>query len=131
MTNNLEGLTDGSTLFVTSQPAADVVQKATDEPDQDADDSPLPDPREAVKEVYRQRSHQRRRPWHKHIEEVALLSACELPPLPELRAQLPAAGYRQDILKALDASRVLIISGATGCGKVSEFGILCGFGGLL
>eukprot|EP00957_Ditylum_brightwellii_P059782 4538419-Ditylum_brightwellii.AAC.1 len=41
----------------------------------------------------------------------------KLEPLPRSRAELPAASYREEILKALDTSRVVVICGATGCGK--------------
>jgi hypothetical protein len=42
----------------------------------------------------------------------------QLPPLTAERLQLPAASFRQVILKAMDKSRVVIICGETGCGKV-------------
>lgn len=35
----------------------------------------------------------------------------------EQRAQLPAANFRSEILSGLDKSRVIVISGATGCGE--------------
>ena len=38
----------------------------------------------------------------------------------EARAKLPAAQLRDDILAAVDRHRVLVVSGATGCGKSTQ-----------
>ena len=36
------------------------------------------------------------------------------------RARLPAAAKREDVLSALRATNVLVVSGETGCGKTTQ-----------
>lgn len=139
LTTNLAGLSDGATIFVSIVPikaektktAAHRTSKdAHFPPDEDIDDAndssgvALPiDPLEAAKEAYALKE-QSRSSGNSHTtgtfkERVAFTPHLDqLCPLTAERDQLPAASFRRDILEAMDKSRVVIICGETGCGKV-------------
>ncbi|KAI2503246.1 helicase [Fragilaria crotonensis] len=115
LTKNLEGVEDGSILYVSTHQPTPKKEIIIDEQNDDS----FPDPLLMVKQVYASRTRVFRcraplslRQSSGHVRE--------LPPLPEFRAQLPAANFRSEILSALDQSRVVIICGATGCGKSTQ-----------
>lgn len=116
LTNNLEGLTDGAVVYVTSRAAVKTEQ--TKEGEGGDDDLVLPDPLDVVKKVYAQRA--RRQRVRVTLEPPQPFGEQDLPDLPDFRAQLPAAKFRKEILQALDQSRILILCGATGCGKSTQ-----------
>ena len=115
LTKNLEGVEDGSILYVSShQPS---LKEDTITVEHNCDSSP--DPLLMVKQVYASRprvySSRSLLSQSQHLDTPR-----ELPSLPDFRAQLPAANFRSEILSALDQSRVVIICGATGCGKSTQ-----------
>jgi ATP-dependent RNA helicase DHX57 len=116
LTNNLEGIQDGSIIYVTSQPVVEKEETAT----KDDDDDVLPDPLDIVKQVYANRRQQKRSRAALKPPILCVEHFDKLPELPIYRANLPAANFRTEILSALDLSRILIICGATGCGKSTQ-----------
>jgi HrpA-like RNA helicase len=126
LTHDLQGLPNGALLYVTSwQPPPSVAQTVANGDNDDEhnndnaeEEEELPDPLGAVKALYAQRAGRRQR--KAPVPSPIPLATGELPELPPGRAQLPAAAFRSHILSALDNSRVLIICGATGCGKSTQ-----------
>jgi len=144
---NLAGLEDGAVVYVTSHvvdTSIDVSKKGEDEckddkaeQDDEANANDVPDPLEPVKRAYaerkmrrvRRRNHRRKKGGGKDGQSAKGSSAehpvfadhlDKLEELPSARAELPAASYRTKILSALDSSRVVVICGATGCGKSTQ-----------
>ena len=134
--HDLSGLDDGSVVYATSfVPPKKEQDKDKDDADvnvndADADENEnekeqeiLVDPLDDIKKTYRMRRRRKGATW---VDAKPLPMNERLPPfsgsldrlepLSEARAKLPAAAYRSDILTALDSSRVIVISGATGCG---------------
>ncbi|CAB9528460.1 Putative ATP-dependent RNA helicase DHX30 [Seminavis robusta] len=127
LVGDLRGIKDGDKVYVTSQEDPTKTTTASSEtkpvPSAAADDEE--DPLEAVKQAYKQRKRQRRSIRHaprKVLNELPTFSYHfdKLMPLPPQRANLPAASCRETILEALDTGRVLIVCGATGCGKSTQ-----------
>ena len=123
LVNDLRGLNDGDNVCVTSYAASiqSSEQDKDEEPSSTKEDEEeiMVDPLENIKKAYRLSSHKRgkvRKPFVN--EKLPFFSDAigNLEPLSESRAKLPAANYRSDILRSLDSSRVIVISGATGCG---------------
>jgi HrpA-like helicases len=93
----------------------------------EVDGSILVDPLENIKRVYRMKRKTNRNVQDCNLDKVSILVNERLPPfshsldkLEELsteRSKLPAANHRKDILLSLDSSRVIVVQGATGCGK--------------
>ena len=143
---NLAGLKDGSVVYATSHTAeanADKKKKKDDDEceddaaDQEDEAIDVPDPLEPVKRAYAERKMRRsmrrsqrgKKPGSKAeqsgrgslVEHPAFADHLDkLEELPPARAELPAASYRTKILRALDSSRVVVICGATGCGKSTQ-----------
>ena len=144
---NLAGLEDGSVVYVTSHSAeanADKKKKEKDDNeceddavDQEDEAIDVPDPLEPVKRAYAERKmrrsmrrSQRGKKSDRKDGQDARGSLAEHPvfadhldkleELPPARAELPAASYRTKILSVLDSSRVVVICGATGCGKSTQ-----------
>ena len=44
-----------------------------------------------------------------------------------VRSRLPAAAQRQELLSLCASRRVVVVSGATGCGKSTQVGVLLMF----
>ena len=127
LVHDLRGLQDGSTVYVTSYcpPPTKGTSKNTSNHEQDnlqkeEEEVVVVDPLENIKKAYRMCSHKKRKTRKTQFvnERLPPFSDAlgELEPLSESRAKLPAAKYRSEILKSLDSSRVIVISGATGCG---------------
>jgi HrpA-like RNA helicase len=119
LTNDLEGVENGSLLYVTEHVGSTSAGgKQSEEEEQDE----LPYPLDAVKEVYKRRLF--RLKGHRNASVPFPTTFSEhlgkLEDLSPSRASLPAASFREKILQAVDRSRVVIISGSTGCGKVSS-----------
>lgn len=121
---DLNALVDGSIVYVTSY-TSQLVDKNDDDIDMDQetlDDQEYLDidPLETLKKIYRQSRYQNmtirniQSTNEKFPPFTPAISSLE--PLSESRLKLPAAKYRSDILKSLDSSRVIVITGATGCG---------------
>ena len=132
---NLRGIEDGDKVYVTSQEENEAQDKkckgkVTEEEDGDDDENDendndiIVDPLDAVKEAY----VRRKRRWNSTataaravIEHPKFQNFFhQLPPLSPERAQLPAASCREKILEELDNNRVLVVCGATGCGKSTQ-----------
>lgn len=139
--DDLGGVSDGTVIYATTYchpPQKDKANRNGEETlefDDDTEDTCAPtptyDPLESVKEAYRNRSLQtakannwkQRIPCNESNNETMptfAKSLDNLEPLSESRAALPAAKFRSEILSTLDISRVIIISGATGCGKLKN-----------
>lgn len=146
LATDLAGMEDDSVVYVTSHAVEAESFKGGSE-GKDKDDASrelgndLMDPLEPVKEAYAERkarrARKRRRPLSggnvtEGVAEQAPATAVgsvprghptfadhldNLEPLPPARAALPAAAYRRELLTSLDSSRVVVICGATGCGK--------------
>ena len=124
LVQDLCGLVDGTTLYVTTYtpPAHDQNDDNIDMDQETLDEQQYMDidPLEPLKKVYRfSRYHETKSRKIQFTNEKfphfsPAISALE--PLSESRLKLPAAKYRSDILKSLDNSRVIVITGATGCG---------------
>lgn len=120
LTNDLEGVKDGSIVYVTTHILSTSAEEKQIEEQEDQDE--LRYPLDAVKEAYKRRffrlGRQRNatvlfpKTFSEHLDKLEDLSPS--------RASLPAASFREKILQAVDRSRVVIISGSTGCGKVSS-----------
>lgn len=143
---NLAGLEDGSVVYATSHVAEANVDKKKKKDDDECEDDvadredeviDVPDPLEPVKRAYAERKmrrsmrrSQRGKKSGSKDGQGARGSLVEHPTfadhldkleeLPKGRAELPAASYRSKILSALDSSRVVVICGATGCGKSTQ-----------
>jgi len=141
---NLAGLEDGAVVYVTSHVVAGVnveKKKGSDECEDDTadqeDEAIEADPLEPVKRAYaerkirrlRRRSHRGKKSVSKNGQSVRGSSAehpvfadhlDKLEELTPAREELPAASYRNKVLCALDTSRVVVICGATGCGKSTQ-----------
>ena len=124
LVQDLCGLVDGSTLYVTTYtpPVHDQNDDNIDMDQETLDEQQYLDidPLEPLKKVYRfSRYHETKSRKIQFTNEKfphfsPAISALE--PLSESRLKLPAAKYRSDILKSLDNSRVIVITGSTGCG---------------
>jgi hypothetical protein len=121
--SDLSGLDDGTLVYATSsdvfkdednskEVANDMLDTKTEEPTE------LIDYLQPIKDVYRMHKMNYKRRISYNNEPLPKFgpSLSDLEPLSEARAALPSAAFRQDILRSLDDSRVLIICGATGCG---------------
>lgn len=132
LTHDLSGLNDGSVVYATSYtlpPPSKVVNlkeiPAEVSEEQQPKDDIIFDPLESVKQAYKM--HNRRGAGKESAKNIipdkrpSFSSALDkLEPLSQARSQLPAAEFRSEILASLDSTNVIIISGATGCGKVSK-----------
>jgi len=132
LTNDLSGIDDGTLIYVTSYAVNNVSSPQPDdkikEDDKDSDNEDeklnVIDPLDAVKKVYK--LHKRKLNKNRCEQQITenlpsfTESLDDLEPLPNARLDLPAANYRSKILSALDTSRVLVICGATGCGKSTQ-----------
>ena len=63
-----------------------------------------------------------------HAQELA--SSAKHASMRATRAALPAPRHRNDVLAALGASRVCVVTGGTGCGKSTQVRGVMGVGGL-
>lgn len=122
--HDLSGLIDGSVVYATSY-SPPRVEKAKNAASQEtAEEETIHDPLESVKQAYRM--HNRRDGTKDNANIITdkrppFSSALnELEPLSKDRSQLPAAKFRSEILSSLDSTNVIIISGATGCGKSTQ-----------
>lgn len=131
LTTDLSGIDDGALLYVTShnwniKDVQDSKVSNSDDINKDQQDKPhestmeILDELESIKNVYR-----KHRPSFKNANTVFIpnepmpqfgSSLDRIEPLSDERASLPVAACRIEILKSLDVSRVLILSGSTGCG---------------
>ena len=132
LTHDLSGLNDGSVVYATSYtfPPPSKVENFKEIPaevseEQQQKDEIIFDPLESVKQAYK--IHNRRGAGKESAKNIipdnrpSFSSALDkLEPLSQARSQLPAAEFRSQILASLDSTNVIIISGATGCGKVSK-----------
>ena len=136
----LAGVTDGAVLFVTSStPAADphddqneVGVDKTEANEKEEEGELEVDPLDAVKQMYsnqqRGKHFQRRGNQQADGNDITLPVAHpnfsdhwdSLPALSESSSQLPAANSRMEILQAVQDHRVVVICGATGCGKSTQ-----------
>jgi len=128
--HDLSGLQDGDVVYATSdaKKKKDAPEGGNNKQEQSTDDKSeavvvQEDPLVAVKKAYRNRTRNIRSTKHIPSNERLLPFQSflqKLEPLSEPRTKLPAAAYREEILSSLDKSRVLIVCGATGCGKSTQ-----------
>jgi len=132
LTHDLSGLNDGSVVYATSYtfPPPSKVENLKQIPaevseEQQPEDEIIFDPLESVKQAYKM--HSRRSAGKESAKNIipdkrpSFSGALDkLEPLSQARSQLPAAAFRSKILASLDSTNVIVISGATGCGKVSK-----------
>lgn len=135
LVGDLSGISDGVTIYISAQQEAPKEEKAetiegtipTANAETTAIEEAMEDPLEPVKQAYahRRRTHPRnhhkintQRPISHHPPFSDHFDT--LPDLSEERASLPAAACRQDILQAVQDHRVVVICGATGCGKSTQ-----------
>ena len=128
LTVDLSGLDDGAIVFATSHEVKGITQpsKIADNIDQTEHDEDMEfvDTLASVKKAY----DMQQRMWSRKVERnisygnrsMFANHLESLEDLPEERSKLPAAQYRSDILTSLDTSRVVVICGATGCGKSTQ-----------
>lgn len=123
---DLQGVQDGTIVCATSySPPAPLEETPEDSEkgtlQEEGEEFMIVDPLENVKKAYRTSTRK------KHKENTVKVPLNEplppfsdainkLEPLSDSRSKLPAANYRSEILSSLDSSRVIVISGATGCG---------------
>ena len=125
---DLQGVKDGSILYVTSQPS--IASATPDDENDNVDTTNNPttakeeeivvDPLDAVKSVYASRKRTQRQQAPLGPPVVFEDHLANLPELPTERAQLPAAAFRTKVLHAMDKARVVIICGATGCVSMNK-----------
>lgn len=127
LVQDLSVLEDGSTVYATTYNPQSKSSKAAEDQLADTKEgmSSAIDPLKDVKEAYKRRARPSQLvhyPVIKYHHPKPLFSECMhmLEPLSEARAKLPAASYRSTLLSSLDKSRVIIISGETGCGKSTQ-----------
>ena len=135
---DLSGVSDGATIYVTSQQEDEVVKKKKEGDEQKEEASALPggeqlaedmvDPLHRVKLAYLQRDRRQpktkvrgtatRQPLQPHPEFDQHFD--KLDELSEERSVLPAAACRKTILEIVQKNRVVVICGMTGCGKSTQ-----------
>jgi hypothetical protein len=145
--HDLSGLENGDVVYATTYvPSLELEKHGNDEEEEDDNDEEdngnventvekdnggsdaiLLDPLENIKRVYRMKRRNRNVQQDGPASTTPVINNERLPPfsdslgtLEELspeRSKLPAASHRKDVLLSLDSSRVIVIQGATGCGK--------------
>ena len=122
--HDLRGLKDGVTVRATSHVAIKTNEERGEQSrtkNDGEEDFVLVDPLENIKKAYRLSSLKRSKK-HKLFTNDRFLpfsgAIGQLEVLSKSREKLPTAKYRAQILRSLDSSRVIVISGATGCGYV-------------
>lgn len=132
--NNLAGIKDGTALYATTTPSKmeeeedlqKIANGSADQQDEEHLDDTL-DPLETVKQAYNDDAFKSRRapmlpsgltlPME-HPKFSSHFSS--LPPLSQSSAELPAANARKEVLEAVQENQIVIICGATGCGKSTQ-----------
>ena len=145
LVGDLQGVSDGTTLYVSSS------QSPSSQPDDkdgnndnkgdtsSSDSADIEDPLDAVKQTYiRQKQVQveRRRKSRRQGQSTTTSTRKQrgslqehpqfsnffdkLPPLTTPRSELPAAACRKSFLTSVEQNRVVIVCGSTGCGKSSQ-----------
>ena len=123
LTGDLSGVQNGAIIYVTSTASS---PKGEDKINNVQVDDSMPDPLDAVKQAYNAR-----RNYHRHNRrQTRARTTLEHPSfsdhfdkliqLSEERANLPAASCREHILRSVQDNRVVVICGATGCGKSTQ-----------
>ena len=125
---DLSGLVDGDVVYATSYtPPADAKDEGNNSNVDDSNEK-IPecvyDPLEDIKKAYRihgKKGNKVVKSLDNNGKFLHFSDALDkLEKVSEQRAQLPAANFRSEILSGLDKSRVIVISGATGCGKSTQ-----------
>ena len=132
--DDLSGIEDGKALYVTTTPDPSDEKNDTNEPDlvedsenNDENIGPEIDPLDVVKRAYeKQEEHrwQRRQNPSKNASNdnssSMIIDQDEKAKYNKLRADLPAASYKEKILDSVKENKVVVLCGATGCGKSTQ-----------
>ena len=126
--NDLSALEDGTVLYVSVTPSSATLEKEEvdssevreeDAANEDAAKTAIVDPLELVKRAY-QRQEQGDR-YSKQLSKVnEIIDQNKRLQLKEVRASLPVASCKQNILNAISENEVVVLSGATGSGKSTQ-----------
>ena len=127
--NDLSALEDGTVLFVSVTPSSAALEKeevdssevreGEDAANEDAATTTIVDPLELVKRAY-----QRQEQGDRHSKQLSkvdeIIDKSNRLQLKDVRASLPVASCKQNILKAIAENEVVVLSGATGSGKSTQ-----------
>ena len=134
--NDLSGVDDGEIVYVTTTPETTEdckPSKITDEgveensADSSTDAVIETDPLDLVKQAYEQQEQDRRKNRNPRQQAPSgdsrtsiIIDKDQKAKYDTLRAELPAASYKENIIDSVNANRVVVLCGATGCGKSTQ-----------